>query len=293
MARCLVTGHKGYIGSHLYRELENQGHEVMGVDIKASSRENIISRASGLRDTLAVTPRFVDFAPEYIFHLACIPRVAYSVEYPVQTMENNVLAGSVILDFARRVGTKRVIYSSSSSVVGNGSGPASPYGLQKLVTEMECKLYADLYGVDTVSLRYFNVYSEDQEADGPYATAVANWMKYIREGKQPFITGTGEQRRDMLHVRDAVAANIFCMNHDDNFNGNHYDVGTGNNISLNEMKEMVQEINSSIKFDYISERPGDVMLTKANVSSLKALGFQTEISIEEGLRDCFTNLKGE
>ena len=293
MARCLVTGHKGYIGSHLYRELENQGHEVMGVDIKASSRENIISRASGLRDTLAVTPRFVDFAPEYIFHLACIPRVAYSVEYPVQTMENNVLAGSVILDFARRVGTKRVIYSSSSSVVGNGSGPASPYGLQKLVTEMECKLYADLYGVDTVSLRYFNVYSEDQEADGPYATAVANWMKYIREGKQPFITGTGEQRRDMLHVRDAVAANIFCMNHDDNFNGNHYDVGTGNNISLNEMKEMVQKINSSIKFDYISERPGDVMLTKANVSSLKALGFQTEISIEEGLRDCFTNLKGE
>tara|TARA_R100000664_G_C2747489_1_gene134998 strand:- start:127 stop:1008 length:882 start_codon:yes stop_codon:yes gene_type:complete len=293
MARCLVTGHKGYIGSHLYRELENQGHEVMGVDIKASSRENIISRASGLRDTLAVTPRFVDFAPEYIFHLACIPRVAYSVEYPVQTMENNVLAGSVILDFARRVGTKRVIYSSSSSVVGNGSGPASPYGLQKLVTEMECKLYADLYGVDTVSLRYFNVYSEDQEADGPYATAVANWMKYIREGKQPFITGTGEQRRDMLHVRDAVAANIFCMNHNDDFNGNHYDVGTGNNISLNEMKEMVQEIDSSIKFDYISERPGDVMLTRANVSSLKALGFQTEISIEEGLRDCFTNLKGE
>ena len=293
MARCLVTGHKGYIGSHLYRELENQGHEVMGVDIKASSRENIISRASGLRDTLAVTPRFVDFAPEYIFHLACIPRVAYSVEYPVQTMENNVLAGSVILDFARRVGSKRVIYSSSSSVVGNGSGPASPYGLQKLVTEMECKLYADLYGVDTVSLRYFNVYSEDQEADGPYATAVANWMKYIREGKQPFITGTGEQRRDMLHVRDAVAANIFCMNHNDDFNGNHYDVGTGNNISLNEMKEMVQEIDSSIKFDYISERPGDVMLTRANVSSLKALGFQTEISIEEGLRDCFTNLKGE
>ena len=293
MARCLVTGHKGYIGSHLYRELENQGHEVMGVDIKASSRENIISRASGLRDTLAVTPRFVDFAPEYIFHLACIPRVAYSVEYPVQTMENNVLAGSVILDFARRVGTKRVIYSSSSSVVGNGSGPASPYGLQKLVTEMECKLYADLYGVDTVSLRYFNVYSEDQEADGPYATAVANWMKYIREGKQPFITGTGEQRRDMLHVRDAVAANIFCMNHNDDFNGNHYDVGTGNNISLNEMKEMVQEIDSSIKFDYISERPGDVMLTRANVDSLKALGFQTEISIEEGLKDCFTNLKGE
>ena len=162
-----------------------------------------------------------------------------------------------------------------------------------MIPETLCENYSKVFGVDTVCLRYFNVYSKDQKADGPYATAVANWMKYIREGKSPFITGTGEQRRDMLHVHDAVAANIFCMHHNDDFNGNHYDVGTGNNISLNEMKEMVQEIDSSIKFDYISERPGDVMLTRANVDSLKALGFQTEISIEEGLKDCFTNLKGE
>ena len=102
-------------------------------------------------------------------------------------------------------------FSSSSSVVGNGDGPTSPYGLQKLISEMECKLYAELYGVDTVSLRYFNVYSEDQKADGPYATAIANWMQFIRDGKTPFITGTGEQRRDMLHVSDAVRANIFAM----------------------------------------------------------------------------------
>ncbi len=293
MARCLVTGHKGYIGSHLYRELENQGHEVMGVDIKATPRENIIYRSSGLRDTLAVTPKFVDFAPEYIFHLACKPRVAYSVEYPVQTMENNVLAGSVILDFARRVGTKRVIYSSSSSVVGNGSGPASPYGLQKLVTEMECKLYADLYGVDTVSLRYFNVYSEDQEVDGPYATAVANWMHSIRQGKTPFITGTGEQRRDMLYVHDAVAANIFCMNHDDDFNGNHYDVGTGENISLNEMRDIVNKHNSAVEFEYHPERPGDVLYTKADTQPLADLGWKVEVKINEGLNRCFEGVKND
>jgi nucleoside-diphosphate-sugar epimerase len=293
MARCLVTGHKGYIGSRLYQELQNQGHEVMGIDLKSTAGDNILYRSAGLRNVRGVTPKFVDFAPEYIFHLACVPRVAYSVEYPVETMENNVLAGSIVLDFARRVGAKRVIYSSSSSVVGNGNGPASPYGLQKLVTEMECKLYAELYGVDTVGLRYFNVYSEDQEVDGPYATAVANWMHSIRQNKNPFITGTGDQRRDMLYVHDAVAANIFCMNNQNDFNGNHYDVGTGDNISLNEMKEIVANYNSNVKFEYRSERPGDVMYTKADTQPLTDLGWRTEVTINEGLNRCFKGVKND
>ena len=150
-------------------------------------------------------PLYLKFKPEYIFHLACIPRVAYSVENPVETMQNNVLATTNVLNFARKVGAKRVIYSSSSSVIGDGTGPNSPYGLQKLISEMECRLYSKLYGLDTVSLRYFNVYSPDQEAAGPYATAISNWMRHIREDKKPFITGDGEQRRDMLNVHDALA----------------------------------------------------------------------------------------
>ena len=293
MARCLVTGYRGYIGSRLYAELERQGHEVMGVDMKDHSGDNIILRACGLSSARDTTTRFTDFAPEYIFHLACIPRVAYSVEYPVLTMENNVLAGSIILDFARRVGAKRVIYSSSSSVVGNGDGPASPYGLQKLVTEMECKLYADLYGVDTVGLRYFNVYSEDQEVDGPYATAVANWMHHIREGNNPFITGDGEQRRDMLYVQDAVSANIFCMNHNKNFQGAHYDVGTGTNISLNEMKEIVWKYNPDVEFEYRPPRDGEVLYTKAETRSLTDLGWQAEVKLWQGLDRCFKGVKND
>ena len=283
MAKCLITGHAGYIGSHVSEALKSLGHEVLGIDLQEGN--------DILLDLF--NPEYQEFKPEYIFHLAAIPRVAYSMENPHEVLHNNIMTTLDVLEFARLNDTKRVIYSSSSSVRGNGAGPTSPYGASKLIPETLCENYSKVFGVDTVCLRYFNVYSKDQKADGPYATAVANWMKYIREGKSPFITGTGEQRRDMLHVHDAVAANIFCMHHNDDFNGNHYDVGTGNNISLNEMKEMVQEIDSSIKFDYISERPGDVMLTRANVSSLKALGFQTEISIEEGLRDCFTNLKGE
>ena len=112
-----------------------------------------------------------------------------------------------------------------------GDGPNSPYGLQKLVSEWECKLYSELYGLDTVSLRYFNVYSPCQKTGGAYGTAIANWMQYIRDVKDPYITGDGEQRRDMVHVQDVVSANLFAMNYEENFNGRHYDVGTGQNIS--------------------------------------------------------------
>ena len=212
MIRCLVTGHKGYIGSHLYEKLKQLGHVVQGIDLKELYGRDINS-LQGLKedDRGNFHPYFWNFRPEYIFHLACIPRVGYSIDEPVKSMKNNVIAGSNVLNFARKVGAKRVIYSSSSSISGNGYGPTNPYALQKMTTEIETKLYSELYGLDTVSLRYFNVYSKDQPADGPYATAISNWMKYIKNGKNPFITGEGDQRRDMLHVTDAVSANIFSM----------------------------------------------------------------------------------
>lgn len=290
MARCLVTGHKGYIGSALYKKLVELGHDVQGVDLFDGS--NIIKDFKEYSDgSERFHPHFYDFKPEYVFHLACIPRVAYSVENPVETMENNVLATTYILNFARKVGAKRVIYSGSSSVVGNGRGPTSPYGLQKLISEMECKLYSQLYGLDTVSLRYFNVYSPDQEASGPYTTAVANWMQYIREGKNPFITGTGEQRRDMAHLEDVVDANIFAMGHSERFNGDHFDIGTGGNISLNEIKNIVSDYFPEVRFDYVDERVGDVLYTQANVIPLKDLGWCARINILGGISECFRQLK--
>jgi nucleoside-diphosphate-sugar epimerase len=293
MARCLVTGHKGYIGEHLYKKLKELGHEVQGIDL--FENHNILH---DLREYNAPMqgqfhPHYYDFKPEYIFHLACIPRVSYSVEHPVSTMENNVLATTYILNFARKIGVKRVIYSGSSSVKGNGDGPTSPYGLQKLISEMECKLYSDLYGLDTVSLRYFNVYSEDQEADGPYATAIANWTKYIREGKIPFITGDGKQRRDMTYIDDVVSANIFAMEHKENFNGRHYDVGTGRNVSLNQIKEIVSKYFPDLNFEYVAPRPGDVNITCANILDLEKLGWMPKTKIYDGINKCFRSLKEE
>jgi len=292
MARCLVTGHRGYIGTKLYKKLQDLGHEVQGIDLFEG--HDIISDFREYSDgSQRFHPHYYNFKPEYIFHLACIPRVVYSVEEPVKTMENNVLATTYVLNFARRTGVKRVIYSGSSSVVGNGLGPTNPYGLQKLISEMECKLYSELYGLDTVSLRYFNVYSADQKAGGTYATAVANFMQHIRDGKNPFITGKGHQRRDMAHVEDIVSANIFAMEHDGAFGGEHYDVGTGQSISLNEIKEIVLSNFPNVQFNYIEDRLGEVLCTQANTIPLAHLGWRAKIYILNGIKDCFEKLKEE
>ena len=292
MARCLVTGHRGYIGSRLFQALRDLGHEVVGIDIKDG---NDINSPQGLLEDSdgKFHPRWYSFKPEYIFHLACYPRVGYSIENPVKTMLNNVMAGTNVLNFARKVGAKRVIYSSSSSITGNGDGPTNPYALQKMVTEVECKLYSELYRMETVGLRYFNVYSEDQRASGAYATAVSNWMQFIRDEKVPFITGDGTQRRDMLHLEDAVSANIFAMEYKGKFNGAHYDIGTGGNISLNEVKRIVLQYFNNTNFMYTTPRPNEVQETLANITHLQSLGWKSKINIENGINRCFKKLKKE
>tara|TARA_R110000851_G_scaffold60526_4_gene139608 strand:+ start:5261 stop:6139 length:879 start_codon:yes stop_codon:yes gene_type:complete len=291
MSRCLVTGHKGYIGSILYKRLKEQGHEVMGIDIK--SGHNILDTLKPHLDG-KFHRQWSKFQPEYIFHLAAIPRVVYSIENPVEVIENNVLSSLYILEFARSVGAKRVIYSSSSSVVGNGQGPENPYGASKLMPEALCGAWSKIYGVDTVCLRYFNVYSPCQKADGPYATAVANFMESIRKGKNPFITGNGEQRRDMAHVEDVVNANIHAMLRPENFEGKWFDIGTADNISLNQIKAIVLEHFPEVLFDYVSDRPRDVLETKANIQPFtEYTGWTPEHQIEEGIRECFRRLHSE
>ena len=291
MSKCLVTGHKGYIGSKLFNKLKALGHEVIGIDTNEEHGHDILKALREDSDGL-FHPHYFNFKPEYIFHMACWPRVGYSVEFPVETTENNVMAGSIILNFARKVGSvKRVIYSSSSSIIGNGDGPESPYALQKYFTELEMTLYSKLYDLDTVSLRYFNVYSKDQKASGPYSTAVCNWMQAIRDNNNPYITGDGEQRRDMVNASDVVSANIFSMEYNDLFNGSVFDVGTGDNISLNQIKDIVNIFNPDVNFDYVADRSGDVLKTRANVQPLKDLGWSADISIVEGISECFRSIK--
>ena len=289
--KCLVTGHKGYIGSRLYKKLcARDDCDVVGIDRNDLGNNEILTLFTN--DSIK-KERLYQFSPDYIFHLAAIPRVGESIENPLLTMHNNVMAGSMMLDFARKVKAKRFIYSSSSSVKGNEGLPISPYALQKYTTELETKIYSDIYGIDTVSLRYFNVYSADQPAEGAYATAISNWMRYIRNNQTPFITGDGEQRRDMLHVSDAIAANMFAMDSESDFNGAAFDVGTGKNISLNEVAQIVLQYFPETKFDYIDDRLGDVKETLAHTQPLRELGWQTQTSLEDGIHQCFKKLKKE
>ena len=277
--KILVTGHKGYIGSHLYKELIKQNHEVVGIDIKQGD------------DILYCLP---DEEFDFVFHLAACPRVGYSVSKPSYTLRQNVFVTSILLEWAKDHNVRRVIFSSSSAVMGDGDGvPKSPYGLHKLMNEMECRLYSELYDLDTVCLRYFNAYSEDQPFGGTYSTAICAWMEMIRENKPLRIDGDGEQTRDLVHVEDIVAANISCMNSSLFFAGKTYEVGTGTAVSMNYIKDYIDSIHR-VEWNSASARKGDARDTLADISEIKKdLGWEPIISIQDGLERCFKELKNE
>jgi UDP-glucose 4-epimerase len=286
--RALVTGHLGYIGGNFVKKWEELGHTWVGYDYAENHAFDLTHGIKGLHVNHEVNPIDV------IVHFAAIPRVAFSVEHPRLVMSNNINSTSVVLDWARKKKIP-VIYSSSSSVVGNGADPTNPYALSKYVGELETLLYNELYGLKTVALRYFNVYSYDQEANSEYATVVCNWKKFITEGRVPYITGDGEQRRDMTHVDDIVSANIFCAENIDKEDlwGHWYDIGSGENISLNELKEIVLQYFPNQVFNYVDPRIGDVLLTKADLSKFAAHGWKSKIPLEPGLNSIYETLKEE
>lgn len=273
--KILITGHKGYIGSKLFERLNDGINVVDGIDLKEG------------KDILYDLP---DTSYDYVFHLAAFPSVQRSVGQPANTFRNNAYGTSALLEWAKNHNVKRVIFSSSSAVKGNGQGPTSPYGLHKLISEQECRLYSELYGLDTVCLRYFNVYSEDQKYGGSYSTAICAWMQMIREGKPLRIDGDGEQTRDFVHVDDIVSANIFCMNHKSLFSGKHFDVGSGETCSLNLVKSIIEQ-HHEVTWDHQSERKGDVKHTQADISELLSIGWKPSISLSEGLDRCFKKEK--
>lgn len=275
--KVLITGHKGYIGSHLYRALKNNIDVVHGIDLKEG------------QDIIHSLP---DSPYDVVFHMAALPRVGYSIENPSYTFRHNVYATSVLLEWAKKHNVKRFIFSSSSAVYGNGNNPNSPYGLHKLLSEQECKLYSKIYGLDTVSLRYFNVYSEDQEYGGSYSTVISAWLEMIRRGQPLRIDGDGSQSRDFIHVDDIVSANIFCMNRDYDFNGQNYDVGSGQIFSLNDIKKLILSHNS-VKFINAKKRKGDVQDTFMTDVRLDQLGWKPKHDFVSDITSYFKEITNE
>tara|TARA_R110000744_G_scaffold18499_8_gene49651 strand:- start:2436 stop:3269 length:834 start_codon:yes stop_codon:yes gene_type:complete len=270
--KILLTGHRGYIGGKLFKKLKSVGHDVDGIDLKEGE------------DILHALPHNKKY--DFVFHLAALPKVEYSVMNPSYTLMHNVLGTSRVLEWAAKTGVKRVIFSSSSAIYGDGDGPNSPYGLHKSISEQECKLFGDLYGLDTVCLRYFNVYSPDQPFGGTYSTVISSWLQMIRDQKPLRIEGDGEQTRDFIHVDDVIDANIFCMQYEKDFSGTAYDVGTGSFISINEIKQIVEKHNK-VQWQFAAERRGDVRHTCANTIPLSELGWKPTIEIRSGIEDSF------
>ena len=252
MTKCLVTGGAGFIGSNLVDELIKRGDQVTVIDnLSTGKKENINARADfhqlDLRNLNEISPVFRGV--DYVFHLAALPRVQYSIENPVETNDVNVNGMLNVLIASRDVGVKRVVYSASSSAYGNqakmplredmSACPLSPYGLHKYIGELYCRVFSEIYGLSTVSLRYFNVYGKRQSLEGAYALVIAIFVRQRLAGEPMAMVNDGEQRRDFTSVVDVVRANILAAESDKVGKGEVMNIGRGKNYSVNELTKMI------------------------------------------------------
>tara|TARA_A100001391_G_C5004774_1_gene261672 strand:- start:40 stop:945 length:906 start_codon:yes stop_codon:yes gene_type:complete len=252
--RTIVTGGAGFIGSNLVDRLIDDGHEVIVIDnLSTGKKENINSKAKFYNKDLTEMRRESDFSifenVDIVFHMACLARVQPSIENPHLYHDKNVNGIVNVLEGCRKYGVSRLVFSSSSSVYGDAEevptsescklNPMSPYALHKLVGEQYCKLYSELYGIDTVSLRYFNVYGDRQPTEGAYCLVMGIFAGQILNNQPMTIRGDGEQRRDFTHVDDVVDANIKSMDYPLELNGDVFNIGNSDNRSVNDIANMI------------------------------------------------------
>lgn len=250
--KVIVTGGAGFIGSHLSARLVELGHEVHIIDSLVAGKEERVPVGATLhvfdiRDTEKLTSIFE--AASYVFHLAALPSVPFSIENPVETHDVNTLGTLKVLMAAKNAGVRRVVFSSSSAVYGEQPSmpiteasvckPNSPYGLQKLEGEYYMKLASELYALETISLRYFNLYGLHQNAQGPYASVVAKFLDSASRNEPLSVVGDGSQTRDFVHVDDVVEANICAMNNKNLGKGEVFNVGGGVGYSINEIAKLI------------------------------------------------------
>jgi UDP-glucose 4-epimerase len=299
--RVLVTGGAGFIGANLVEELLAGGHEVRVLDnFSTGHRHNL----SGVEDELELIEgdlrsyERVHHAVrgcEVVFHQGALPSVPRSVQDPITTSEINVGGTLNVLLTARDEGVRRVVFASSSSIYGDAPGfprterqapqPLAPYAVSKLAAEQYCRVFATVYGLETVSLRYFNVFGKRQDPASQYSAVIPRFITAMREGRAPTIYGSGEQSRDFTHVDDVVAANLLAIQASA-ATGGVFNIACGAHHSLN---ELVVSLNRLLDTDtqpiHISPRPGDIERSWADIGlAREALGYEPEVDFEQGLR---------
>ncbi len=299
MANYLVTGGAGFIGSHLAEELLRRGHRVRVADsLITGKRANLshLPEVEFLHGDLAEE----DFARravvgmDFVLHQAAIPSVPRSVEDPVTSNRANIDATLNVLVAARDAKVKRVVYAGSSSAYGNQptlpkvetmpTAPLSPYALQKLVAEQYCQLFTSLYGLETVTTRYFNVFGPRQDPSSPYSGVISLFISAMSAGRTPTIYGDGEQTRDFTYVANVVDGVLRAVEAP-KASGQVINVATGGRISLNQLYEAVQRIVGSHGTPaYGPPRAGDVKDSQADISKAKQLlGYTPIVSFDQGL----------
>ena len=292
--RCLVTGGAGFIGSNIVNRLVDDGHEVIVFDnLSTGKKENVNPKAKFFLIDISHQPYFEDkqmkdimTGVDVVFHTAAKARVQPSIENPTEFNEVNVGGTLNMLKCCVDYSVSRFIYSSSSSVYGNVEqlptpeehklNPMSPYALQKLIGEQYCKLYSELHGLETVCLRYFNVYGDGMSLEGAYKLVIPIFTEQMLRGAPMTIRGDGEQRRDFTYVDDVVDANIRCMDYPLELNGESFNIGNGDNRSVSQLADMMG--GSRMHVEPVIE-PKETLAD--NSKAKKVLGWETTMKIED------------
>jgi UDP-glucose 4-epimerase len=300
MSSYLVTGGAGFIGSHLSEELVRRGHRVRVADSLITGKRSNLDHIPGV-EFVEGDLADLDFATrvaegcEYVLHQAAIPSVPRSVKDPITSNRANVDATLNMLVAARDAGVKRLVFAGSSSAYGDTptlpkhegmtTHPLSPYALQKVVGEQYLQMFTRLYGLETVSIRYFNVFGPRQDPSSPYSGVLSVFMKCLIERRAPTIFGDGEQSRDFTFVEDVVDLNLKAASAK-GVSGKMYNGGNGGRVTLNQAWEALQKIEG-VRIDpvYGPPRAGDVRDSQADTTMAVAeLGHAPRYSFEDGLR---------
>lgn len=296
----LVTGGAGFIGSHIAEALLDHGESVCVFDNLATGRETNLAvlkeRAQfiqgDLRDFDAVKATMKGV--EVVFHQGALASVPRSIVDPVSSLETNINGTQNVLLAARDAGVRRVVFASSSSVYGNTptlskredmpTDPMSPYAVQKLTGELLCKVFTPIYGLETVALRYFNVFGPRQDPASEYAAVIPRFLTALIEGKRPIVFGDGEQTRDFTYIKNVVQANLLAASSPDAV-GQAINIGCGEQISLNSVLRIAGELlGVTVDAEYREPRPGDVRDSRADISLARhLLDYKPVVGFREGL----------
>jgi nucleoside-diphosphate-sugar epimerase len=302
LMRYVVTGGAGFIGSHLVEHLVDAGHEVVVLDDFSTGRRENLASVMGRIEVVegsvtdpAACERAIAGA-DYVLHQAALPSVQRSIDDPATSHAVNATGTLNVLLAARDAGVRRVVYASSSSSYGDSKElpkretmvprPLSPYAVSKLAGEAYCRAFSASFGLETIALRYFNVFGPRQDPNSPYGAAIPKFIAAALAGERPTIFGDGEQTRDFTFVANVVRANLLACEAPSSATGEVYNVGCGSRVTINELWWRIRElVGASVESVHAPARPGDVRDSLASLDRIReALGYEPVVPLAEGLR---------